>query len=46
VSIASLQEEVDAGQTRSLPLAATLPVYTLYITASVADGAVAYAEDI
>lgn len=42
----SLQEEVDTGQTRLLPLAAPLPVYVLYITASSAGGAVVYAEDI
>lgn len=42
----SLQEEVDPGQTRSLPLAAPLPVYVLYITAFSADGAVLYADDI
>jgi murein L,D-transpeptidase YcbB/YkuD len=45
-STSSLQEEVDTGQTRSLPLAAPLPVYALYITASSAEGAVLYAEDI
>ena len=42
----SVQAEVETGQTRSLPLAAPLPVYALYITASVADGAVVYAEDV
>lgn len=44
-SASSLQAEVDTGQTRSLPLAAPLPVYAVYITASGADGAVLYAED-
>jgi murein L,D-transpeptidase YcbB/YkuD len=42
----ALQQEVDTGHTRSLPLAAPLPVYAFYITASSADGAVVYAEDI
>lgn len=42
----SLQDEVDAGQTRSLPLAAPLPVYFLYIPASSVDGAtVQYSDD-
>lgn len=45
-SASSLQTEVDAGQTRSLPLAVPLPVYIVYITASVANGAVVYAEDV
>lgn len=46
-SASQLQEDVDIGQTRSLPLAAPLPVYVLYITAFSADGAaVLYADDI
>ncbi|MEZ5960571.1 MAG: L,D-transpeptidase family protein [Hyphomonadaceae bacterium] len=45
-STSSLQEAVASGQTRLLPLAAPLPVYVLYMTASGADGAVEYAEDI
>jgi len=42
----SVQHEVDAGRTRTLPLATPLAVYVLYITASNADGGVRYAEDI
>jgi len=45
-SASSLQATVETGQTRSLPLAAPLPVYVLYITASSDHGAVMYAEDI
>lgn len=45
-SASSLQTEVDTGQTSSLPLAAPLPVYALYITAFSADGAVLYDQDI
>jgi murein L,D-transpeptidase YcbB/YkuD len=45
-SASSLQEEVDTGQTRSLPLAQPLPVFVLYVTAASVDGAVVYANDI
>jgi murein L,D-transpeptidase YcbB/YkuD len=45
-SVQSLQEEADTGRTRSLLLGAPLPIYALYITASSADGAILYAEDI
>lgn len=45
-SAASLEEAVETGQTRSLPLAAPLPIYILYITAASVDGAAVYAEDI
>lgn len=45
-SAASLEQAVETGQTRSLPLAAPLPIYVLYITAASIDGAVVYAEDI
>ncbi len=45
-SVQSLQEEADTGRTRSLLLGASLPIYALYITASSAEGAILYAEDI
>lgn len=46
-SVSSLQVEVDTGQTRSLPLETSLPVFVLYITAFGADDAtVLYADDV
>jgi murein L,D-transpeptidase YcbB/YkuD len=42
----SLERAVETGQTTSLALAQPLPVYVLYITASIVNGGVVYADDI
>jgi murein L,D-transpeptidase YcbB/YkuD len=45
-SVDALAAEIEAGQTRTIALENRVPVFVLYMTATVGDGAVSYAEDI
>jgi murein L,D-transpeptidase YcbB/YkuD len=42
----ALNAEIEAGGTHAVRLASPLPIYVLYMTAAVSDGAVNYADDV